>query len=326
MASSAADDGIAMAYLYLLRSSSPVQALVDLHNHSLAQDEYGHKFARTMGYNYIGTGHGHQDKEQTEPRQFSSDVLIVQGGGEVSNGFGSCHMALGFVKPEGGLKAWQMAREDAYASALELFGAAVLNHPYTDRRFSWVLPDYDYNWGVSETGFHGYAGWDHVSGHFGWVEPLWRSITLLELFNGYDGFGRMGGKAEFQTKADLNWHEQLNDYVYRRRRAPLFATAGTDLKTHFETRWDQYVGTMVHAASFDAQSIESATLSGKSVVSGAAHTRLLVSVTDGDGNVYLPGNKVVGRAPVTIHVEAWSPQPLSHLRVEDPSECARKPR
>jgi hypothetical protein len=78
------------------------------------------------------------------------------------------------------------------------------------------------------------------------------------------------------------------------------------------------IGNHVHASRFDRPAIESATFAGRFTVAGAAHVRLLVSLTDSDGSVYHPGNRILGPGPYRLHVEAWSPVPLTHLRLVEP--------
>jgi hypothetical protein len=143
-------------------------------------------------------------------------------------------------------------------------------------------------------------------------------LTLFELFNGLDGHGRMAGRSEAQTPAEVHWHDELNRYVDGQRNAPVFAVAGSDVKTFFSDQQDGYVGNYVEAARFDRPAIESATLAGRLTVAGAAHVRLLLSVTDAEGNIYLPGNRIVGPGPYRLHVEAWCPKPLTHMRIVDP--------
>ncbi len=321
--SASSGDGIGITYFHVISSSFPVAALTDMHQHSLAAQEYGNKLSRTMGYNYSGTGHIHDEAERTKAGTFSGDGLIIQAAGEVNNGFGSCHVALAFPEAVDELQAvWKNSRDNSFAAAFEMSGAPILNHPYSDRRLAWVQQSGD--WGASEEYFHGYAGWDHLSGHYGWVEQQWQTLTLFELFNGYDWGGRMAGNRESQSNAELRWHEELNDYIYGRRRAPVFATAGSDVKTFFENPQDFYIGNMVHAAAFDRPALESATFAGRLVVAGAAHVRLLVSLTDAQGQVYVPGNKVAGKGPYKLHIEAWSPKRLSRIRIVDPKGVSRE--
>lgn len=64
--------------------------------------------------------------------------------------------------------------------------------------------------------------------------------------------------------------------------------------------------------------VEAATFAGRLHLAAAAHVRMLVSVVDAQGNVYLPGNRLVGPGPYRLHVEAWGPRPLTHLRIVHP--------
>jgi hypothetical protein len=326
LACEAGGDGIGLTYAYFIRASMPALAMVDLHSHSKADEDWSNLLHRTMGYNYIATGHGAVPDAQfvaaqQRVRELSDGQLTIQHGGERGDRFGAVHMSLGFIDPPLG---GRFPPSSGYGSAIPLGfdtgGIAGMNHPSQDRHLSFLTGDR--TWGTADPHFHGFAGWSQYQNALGAGDYFWRLLTHFEYFNGYAAIGVASGDPNSNPVQRMRWHEQIGRYVRGERRMPLWALGNSDTKTfQQESQWhigNMYMGTMVHAASLRPGDIKAALLAGNATISGHADTRLLVSARDAQGRVYLPGHHLPGDGPYTVRVEAWAPRKLSEVRIVGP--------
>jgi hypothetical protein len=151
----------------------------------------------------------------------------------------------------------------------------------------------------------------------------WRLVTVVECFNVYGAPSVAAGRNEGGYGPRMRRHEEIGRYVRGERRAPLFAVGNTDTKTFQQETprpriGSMNAGTMVHAAAAEPAAIGASPTSGNSVAACPADTRMLVTAEDAEGRLYHPGNRLAGKGPFEVTVEAWAPRDLALVRLVGP--------
>ncbi|MCL5019320.1 MAG: hypothetical protein M1426_02430, partial [Patescibacteria group bacterium] len=342
--SDAMGDGIELDYLILIRSGFPTIGTMSAQVHTNEEGEFSFRQARSMGYNLIITAeYTSRDLRRVWMScvdQFSDSDLLIRPGFELADKFAGRSIGALFINAGPGLfpadryslpeiDLTKLIVSDAPGKIIHSGGFPAFFHPH-------------YTFAESNRKTAQDSIYPEKNAAY-----LWRTLPLFELWNLVTG-ENLDSQLFLEANKDSSvwmadqlknlqeenfqqpgnpywklierWNSALDAYVQGLRPMPLFAIGSLDAHP---------LGNISNTGDFNAlrrattaflpallyESFESSIGHGNSFVPVQQDNVLLVSIKDKNGQWYLPGNHIESEGPFEIQVIAWSPKPITELRL-----------